>query len=792
MKFQNPLHVLNKQISKSVSDYVLAPYKTRLARINQLEAVFRDKTDKALREYAQTIKAKTNANIPLDDLLEEAFALVREVCKRQLNMRPFDVQIIAGMVLNEGKLAEMKTGEGKTLAAVMPVYLNALKGEGVHVLTFNDYLAKRDAQWMGKVYRFLGLTVGYIQQNMTSAEKRKAYQCDITYATSKAVGFDYLRSFIAYHPDEIVLRSFHYAIVDEADAILIDEARNPLVLAGSLTDTALDLPKISAFTSQLNKDTDYTLDEYSRNVFLTENGIKKAERFFSVHPLHNMKNQALLAAINIALHAKVLLHRDIDYVVKDGKIKLIDEFTGRIVEDRKWQNGLQMAVEAKEQLEIQSEGMILGSITLQHFMQQYPKTAGMTATAIGSAEEFQKFYNLQVVVIPPNLKCRRIDLPDLIFTHKAAKIDALIKEIITVHKTGRPILIGTSTVRESEYLAEKLRLHHINLQVLNAKNDELEAQIIANAGTPGTVTISTNMAGRGTDIILGGPDGRDKEKIKTLGGLYVIGTNRHESQRIDNQLRGRAGRQGDPGTSRFFISFEDDLMIKYKLKELFPKKYKIQNQSEPIDYPVIKKRIDLAQSIIEGQMFELRETLYEYSKFTEKQRIIFQNERQHFLFHNQLSLFNELQQINSDIKDQVLMTFDKLWANHLQFITELKDGIHLVRLGGRNPLSFFHEQTDRHFEEIRRQLHSEILAIINSRHSKMKTTDLEKPSSTWTYIISDNPFGNQLGIMLGDNANIGMQVDFLSAPLLFIAALISKIRQRKGRRMEEGRMMGDE
>ncbi len=784
MKIQNPLKSIHKKINKSVADYVLASYQERLAMINQLEPEFQNKSDAELQSISRSIKEKAKSNIPLDTLLVEAFALVREVCKRQLNMRPYDVQLIAAMVLHEGKLAEMKTGEGKTLAAVMPVYLNALKGAGVHILTFNDYLAKRDAEWMAPVYRFLGLSVGYIQQNSSLEEKQKAYNCEITYATAKEVGFDFLRTFIAYQPNEIISRSFHFAIVDEADAILIDEARNPLVLAGNLTETDLDLYQIASFVANLKMTEDYTLDDYSRNVFLTDQGIEKAEKHFSVQTLYTSSGQELLAAINIAIHAKVLLHRDIDYVVKDRKVKLIDEFTGRIVEDRKWQNGLQMAVEAKENLEIQSEGIILGSITLQHFMQQYPKIAGMTATAMESAEEFNKFYKLQTIAIPPNIRCKRIDYPDLIFSHKIAKDNALLREIIEVHQSARPILIGTSTVKESESLAKMLESNNIAFQVLNAKNDELEAEIIANAGALRAVTISTNMAGRGTDIVLGGKEGKQKEEVLKLGGLYVIGTNRHESLRIDNQLRGRAGRQGDPGASRFFISFEDDLMIKYKLKELFPKTYQSKQQPEPIELPIIRKRIGLAQEIIEGQMFEMRETLYEYSKFIEKQRIIFQNERQHILFQNNFHLKNEFEElvileIDSTLKNYILFLYDKLWARHLQYITELKDGIHLVRLGGRNPLRYFHEKTDEHFGEILEQLQTKVLAIINSKEPELIVSNIEKPSSTWTYIISDNPFGNQLGIMLGDSSNIGMQVDFFSAPLLFIAGLISRIKQKR-------------
>ena len=775
------------QINHPGIEFDLAPYQQILADINLLEAEYKNKPDTELQRISIELKEKALADFSLDDLLVKAFALVREVSWRKLNMRPFDVQLIAGIVMHQAKLAEMKTGEGKTLAAIMPVYLNSLCGKAVHVLTFNDYLAKRDANWMRPVFEFLGMTVGYIQETMTRIEKAAAYQSDVIYATAKEVGFEYLRSFIAYEKQEIILPPFHYAIIDEADAVLIDEARNPLVLVGNITQSNLDFYEIASFVGLLNHGEDFSMDEYSRNIFLTENGITRIETKFAIANLHAKNNYELLSAINLALHARVLLNRDIDYVVKEDRIKLIDEFTGRIVEDRKWQNGLQMAVEAKEAIPVQSEGTILGSISMQHFIHLYPKISGMTATAQQTAEEFEGFYGLRTVVIPPNKNCIRIDYPDQIYAHKEAKTNAIIKEIKTIHQTGRPILIGTHTVKESEELEKELLKNNIGCKVLNAKNDELEAEIVADAGTLNAVTISTNMAGRGTDIVLGGKNTSSKDKINQLGGLHVIGTNRHESKRIDDQLRGRAGRQGDPGSSCFIISLEDDLMIKYKLKELLPKKFRNLSHNDILNHTSIIKNIDLAQRIIEGQMYEIRKTLFEYTSFIEKQRCIFQADRQNLLNDN---LFNTAitdnisdtvrlisDKLDNSRKEYLLNCYDLLWASHLSYVSEIRESIHLVRIGGENPLRVFHKKTDENFKIISSEIESEIISQIEKQEN-IPTKGIKKPSSTWTYIINDNPFGNQLAIMLLDNSNIGFQVDILTVPVIFIMGLIRKMRSK--------------
>lgn len=504
-------------------------------------------------------------------LLVRAFALVKEAVKRTLGFEVYDVQLLAAISLNSKKIIEMNTGEGKTLVAVFPAYLNSLYDKGVHILTFNDYLAKRDALWMGPIYELLGVSVGFIQEGMDKEAKREAYDKDITYVTAKEAGFDYLRDSLCYDKKHLIHRSLHFAIVDEADSILIDEARIPLVIAVSTKEANMNLLRVQEAIASLIPKEDYKIDEYGENVYLTEQGIDRVEEFLQCGNLYTEENFILLQQVNCALYAEVLLQKDVDYIVRNNRIEMVDEFTGRVSENRHWPDGVQGALECKEGLEIQSKGRILTQITLQHFIQEYEHLAGMTGTAIDSADELFEIYDKEVEVIPHNIKPCRIDYPPYVFTDKEAKYKTLVEEIKKVHSTGQPILIGTSSVKESDLLAKLLEEVGIRCQVLNAKNDELEAHIIEKAGVLGAVTVSTNMAGRGVDILLGGPQGHDKEKIKELGGLYVIGTNLHETVRIDKQLKGRAGRQGDPGMTRFFVSLEDDLMVKYGLENMLPK-----------------------------------------------------------------------------------------------------------------------------------------------------------------------------------------------------------------------------
>ena len=743
-------------------EFDLKPYRKLLAQISKFEARFQSIDDRTLKEKSQDLIARARGGVALDDLLVEAFALVREAAWRVLGLRPFDVQIIAGIVMHQGKLAEMQTGEGKTLVAVLPAYLNALPGQGVHVLTFSDYLARRDANWMGPVYEFLGLTVGFVQEGMSPGERQAAYASDVTYATAKEAGFDFLRDRLCFEKGDLVHRPFNFAIVDEADANLIDEARVPLVIAGSTATPPMDHSLMTELVCRLERDLDFETDEYSRNIILTESGLDRIESELGCGNLHAPENLALLTGVNLALHAEVLLKRDVDYIVRDQKVELVDEFTGRVAERRRWPHGLQAAIEAKEGLQIQPEGVIQGSITLIHLMQLYSKVCAMTATARHAAEEFKEFYGLNIVVIPPNRKCVRIDHPDVVFTHTEAKNKALTAEIARVHATGRPILVGTCSVGESERLAAALQQAGIECQVLNAKNDELEAKIIAGAGSLNSIMISTNMAGRGTDIKLGDAEGRDSEKVVSLGGLYVIGTNRHESRRIDNQLRGRTGRQGDPGSSRFFISLEDDLLIRYGIRELIPPEHQIPRQDEPIDDPVIGSEIARAQRIIESQNFEIRRTLWNYSFVIEEQRRIIQQKRQDLLQDklvlNLLSKkaperFTKLragvsEEVLRDVEKQItLFHIDRCWADYLDQVGHIRDGIHLFGAGGQNPLNEFHRIVAEAFHKLLLRINDNIVETFNSARITedgidMSGEGLVRPTSTWTYLINDNPFGD--------------------------------------------------
>jgi preprotein translocase subunit SecA len=740
----------------------IEPYETLLEQTLQLAGGMNNKTDGELRRMAAVIKRTLQSGALPHTHMAEFYAIVLEAFKRTLQISPYRVQIMAAIALHERNIIEMQTGEGKTFVAVFTASLNALTGNGVHVLTFNDYLAKRDATWMRRVYEFLGLSVGFIQENMHVEEKQRAYCCDITYGTAKEIGFDYLRSTMAYEPGEIILRDFNYAIVDEADAILIDEARNPLVLAGSIDTPPVDHHQVARHVSNLAPRVDYMLDEYARNVFLTDEGIQKTEHFFSAENLYDDNHRDLLIAVNLALQARSMLRKDVDYIIEDGRIKLVDEFTGRIVEDRKWQNGLQSAVEAKEGLTVQSEGRILNSISLQHLINRYPKVSGMTGTAQHAAEEFANMYGLGVTIIPLHKPCRRVDYPDMIFTHKEAKVKAIIEETKKIHQTGRPILIGTLTVKESEELQREMQRHGIVSTVLNAKNNESEAAIIAQAGTHGAVTIATNMAGRGTDIILGGTEQRSKEGVVASGGLHIIGTNRHESLRIDHQLRGRAGRQGDPGSSQFIISMEDDLMLRYGLNSLLPKHLRDIRQDGPIHHATIARSIEQAQRIIEGQLHDIRMNLHQYARIIEKQRAVFFERRQETFLSQE-----------GKLKEYKLFQHDFLWSHYINDIAALREGIHWQRMAGKNPLQEFYKSADVMFRQLIADLDEKL-----GDASKLNVSELQikRPSSTWTYLVNDNPFKNPLALMLG---NIGYQVDLLAGPFMMVMKMFGWFKRKE-------------
>jgi preprotein translocase subunit SecA len=747
----------------------LAPYRELLQEINHRGERLAGETDGRLQEIAASLRERAQTGVASDQLLIEVFALVREAAQRILSMRPFDVQVMAGVALHRGKLVEMQTGEGKTLAAVLPACLNAWAGRGVHILTFNDYLARRDAAWMGPVYKFLGFSVGAVQEGMGNDARREAYKADITYATAKEAGFDLLRMHLCIDPGELIHRPFNYAIIDEADSILIDEARVPLVIAGDRPTSETSPYRIAEVISRLSEDRDWETDENKRNVFLTEIGVDRIERELKCGDLHAVENYLLLTEVNQALHAKALLRRDVDYIVRDQRIELVDEFTGRVVDDRRWPDGLQAALEAKEGLPIQPGGRIIGSIALQHFLRLYPKLSGMTATAQPSAEEVENFYGLKVVPIPPNRPCIRRDLPDVIFTHKAAKDKALIHEIEREHKIGRPVLVGTCSVEESELVAEKLREAGIDCSVLNAKNDEAEAEIIARAGALGAVTISTNMAGRGTDIRLGGAREEEREQVVGLGGLSVIGTNRHESRRIDDQLRGRAGRQGDPGTSRFFVSMEDDLMVRFDIDRLIPGKFRPALQDEPVDHPVIRSEVARLQRIVEGQNYEIRKTLRRYTSLVEEQRkrvgdwrmaVLSGEAEPDICAERAPERYGVIcDRLGKEIAQRAeraitLIHIDQCWAEHLAFIAQVREGIHLVGIAGLDPLREFHKQIVEAFWKLQQTIEDRIVETFNTVEITDAGIDLEnaglnRPSSTWTYLINDRAMSDLHQMLFG-------------------------------------------
>ncbi len=541
------------KIFGSKNDRMIKQYRRAVRAINEFEATIEPLSDSELAAKTVEFRERLAQGATVDELLPEAFAVVREAARRVLGERHYDVQLIGGMVLHEGRIAEMKTGEGKTLTSTLPVYLNALVGKGVHVVTVNDYLARRDVEWMGEVYRFLGLSTGCILHEMNDAERREAYAADVTYGTNNEFGFDYLRDNMKFSLDDFCQRAFHYAIVDEVDSILIDEARTPLIISGPAEQTTDLYLKVDRIMRHFKPEEHYTKDEKSRQIMLTDDGVALAEELLEVDNLYDPRNINQLHHINQALKAHYVFQRDVDYIVKNGEVVIVDEFTGRTMEGRRYSDGLHQALEAKEGVKIEKENQTLASITFQNYFRMYKKLAGMTGTADTEAPEFKKIYNLDVVVIPTHQTMIRIDYADVIYKNQAAKYRNIVREIKELHEKGQPVLVGTISIDISEKIAAMLTKEGVPHDVLNAKQHEHEAEIVAGAGQKGRVTIATNMAGRGTDIKLG-------EGVRELGGLHILGTERHESRRIDNQLRGRSGRQGDPGSSRFYLSLEDDLM----------------------------------------------------------------------------------------------------------------------------------------------------------------------------------------------------------------------------------------
>ena len=651
-----------------------------------LEEKYRAMSDQQLQEQTPALKARLAAGETLDDILPDAFAVCREAADRVLGMRPFPVQVLGGVVLHQGRIAEMKTGEGKTLVATLPAYLNALEGKGVHIVTVNDYLAKRDSEWMGKVYRFLGLSVGLIIHDLNADQRREAYAADITYGTNNEMGFDYLRDNMAVRKENQVQRGHHYAIVDEVDSILVDEARTPLIISGpgakstdlyQLADQLVKkmrfvkVKELDAKEEHDDVDGDYIVDEKARTATLTPAGVKKAEAFFQIENLMDMENATYLHHVNQAIKAYGIMHRDIDYVVKDGQVLIVDEFTGRIMMGRRYNEGLHQAIEAKEGVNIQKESQTLATITFQNYFRMYHKLSGMTGTAMTEESEFREIYGLDVIEIPTNKPVQRNDYPDVVYKTEQGKFDAVIDDIAACHEKGQPVLVGTISIEKSERLSKMLKRRGIPHEVLNAKYHEKEAQIVAQAGHFGAVTIATNMAGRGTDIVLGGnaeyaakdqlrKEGMTEEmileatgfgetddqeildararfaqlmeqykaefapqaqKVKDAGGLYIIGTERHESRRIDNQLRGRSGRQGDPGATRFYLSLEDDLMRLFGGERIYNMMDSIGlDEHTPIENKMLSNAIENAQSKVEGRNFATRKRVLEYDDVMNKQR----------------------------------------------------------------------------------------------------------------------------------------------------------------------------
>ncbi|HEC18153.1 MAG TPA: preprotein translocase subunit SecA [Gammaproteobacteria bacterium] len=667
-----------------------------VAEINALEPAIEPLSDEALRAKTEEFRERLADGAKLDDLLVEAFAVVREAGRRALNMRHFDVQLIGGMVLNDGKIAEMRTGEGKTLVATLAVYLNALSGKGVHVVTVNDYLAKRDAEWMGKLYNFLGLSVGVILSGQDNEQKREAYAADITYGTNNEFGFDYLRDNMAFSTEDKVQRDLNFAIVDEVDSILIDEARTPLIISGPADDSSELYQKINAVASRLQRQAaeeleegqeegDYYVDEKSKQVFLTERGHQRVEEFLveigllaEDESLYDAANIKLMHHANAALRAHALYQRNVDYIVKDGEVIIVDEFTGRTMPGRRWSDGLHQAVEAKEGVPVQNENQTLASITFQNFFRLYDKLAGMTGTADTEAFEFQQIYGLEVVVIPTSKPVARIDYTDLVFLTPKEKFAAIVEDIKDCRERQQPVLVGTASIETSEYLSKLLDEQGIKHNVLNAKFHEKEAQIIAQAGAPGAITIATNMAGRGTDIVLGGSldaeleaageiseDKRQQiiadwekrhEQVLAAGGLHVVGTERHESRRVDNQLRGRSGRQGDPGSSRFYLSLQDNLMRIFASDRVAALMQKLgMQEGEAIEHPWVNKAIENAQRKVEGHNFDIRKNLLEYDDVANDQRKVIYSQRAELMETDDVS--EAVAAMREDVVNDVISTY---------------------------------------------------------------------------------------------------------------------------------------
>ncbi|KUP95490.1 accessory Sec system translocase SecA2 [Thermobifida cellulosilytica] len=746
----------------------LQPYTKLLKTIEEREEALRALSDAELTEAAAELG---NAELPYDRSdLTELCALGREAARRTLGERPFDTQLIGVMALLDGHVAEMATGEGKTLTGALAAAGFALRGQRVHVLSVNDYLARRDAEWMGPLYRLLGVEVGWIGQESTTEERRAAYAADITYASVSELGFDVLRDRLATDPADLVVPEPNVAIIDEADSVLVDEARVPLVLAGAAEPAESDAA-MAELVRKLRPGIDYRVDDDGRNVHLTDAGIDAVEKALGGVDLYSAEDTTLLSRVNLALHAHALLQRDVHYVVRDGKVRLINESRGRIALLQRWPDGLQAAVEAKEHLAASETGEVLDSITVQSLVLRYPIRCGMTGTAMAVAEQLREFYELEVAVIPPNKPNIRVDEEDRLYATAEEKEDALVEKVAEVHATGRPILIGTQDVAESERLAKRLERAGLECVVLNAKNDADEAAVIAEAGTYGRITVSTQMAGRGTDIRLGGSDMKDRDRVVATGGLYVIGYGRYPSSRLDDQLRGRAGRQGDPGGSVFYVSVEDDL-ITNNVPEA--RGYRVSSADGEITDPAWRQTVNHAQRIAEGQLLELHRNTWRYNKLIDVQRSVVLEHRRAVLHDNlgsrQLAVdcpatYEELveqvgeEEVARAARLVTLYHLDRGWTDHNAFLADLREGIHLRFLGRRDPLDEFNRDAVPAFKgflDEARARAAEMFAELKVVDGRLDVAGagVKRPSTTWTYMVQDQPFSTDFENIVGRVKNL--------------------------------------
>ncbi|WP_306215421.1 accessory Sec system translocase SecA2 [Actinoplanes sp. RD1] len=724
----------------------LAPLRKRLPDIEAREEALHELDDEALTAKAGEAKS-----------FEEICAAGREAARRALDQRPYDVQLLGAMALLSGKVAEMATGEGKTLTATIAAYGHVRLGNGpVHVLTVNDYLARRDAQWMEPVYQLLGLTVGWVTEAMTHDERREAYAADVTYVSVSEAGFDYLRDQLVTDIADRVQRELATAIVDEADSILIDEARVPMVLAGSIAGTEDPVVDAAQLVRELKAGKDYEVAEDGRSVAFTDAGLKKLEEKMEID-LYADEHVRELSAVNVALHAEALLRRDVDYIVRDGSVELIDEMRGRVAQRRRWPDGLQAAVEAKEGLRATAEGEVLDTITVQAYIALYKTVCGMTATAVHVGEQLREYFKLEVAVIPSNTPNIREDEPDRIYSAHDMRDEALVEEIKIAHEKGRPVLIGTLDVKASELLAKQLAAAGVPSVVLNAKNDDEEAAIIAEAGALGAVTVSTQMAGRGVDIRLGGSDEKDRDRVVELGGLYVIGSGRHDSRRVDDQLRGRAGRQGDPGGSVFFVSLEDELITRHA-GDILPASPRMDMDGvvhdEQVDYAV-----EHAQRVAEGVNHEIHRNTWRYSVVIEQQRVALAERRERLLTSEVAAIMllerspEKAKETDEDVlsdaaRSIALYHLDRLWVDHLAELSEVREGVHLRALGKLDPLDEFHRAAVPAFQKVFTEIERRTIETFEETDLtdgwEPERAEIVRPSATWTYLVHDNPFGSEL------------------------------------------------